>query len=1589
MANKPVSFSDWVAQNPNGIQPGSAPTVKGINKAAFLKGSSGASSKKSQPQDPLSWLMDIISRPLYGATHAGAVGAGIATKKNHEKQAAQLAHGDISPILSNIGANLAAPFQGFFGNAPEDKNTTSDLIEKGADVAGSYDPNYKDTPNNVNPLLKGGLGLVGDIAGDPTTWIPGAGIATVAKGIARAARGGEAVLSAKKTAQAAAELTKGTIQDATDIEKAATKAAPPVVETPSPASTLEAVSAKLGTVDPTATDTADTISKILSPEEATRIVSEARLSPRAASLVDGLSKIKPTQIVTEVAKAGKAARLTPLPFGITLGKGTEAWLPELNKTLEGFKKLSDVPIIKVNGKPVSIATVAADASNGSQPALKVLEQFHQQQYLPSFARAKQVGKEVDPLGRITEPKAQKITTETSNLTALQNYHQLIQDHTSGVADALGPKLVDALSKMSNPEKFDTMIQRLSGILGGQLNVHNLAKSNYTHPVRTLLRELGVDPDVIPVGVRQPQAERGLAPKHLDTPELRQRLAAMDPSGDPNYTIQLADRALNNSTEKDLIDPHTPSKYPFETKGGAKRTEDAYGNGWARRSREANTFYQWNAIKPMLQEVRKKVMAEGLFGASAASRMQQLIVPALRTVERFEEAHGVIHTIGVGADRIPISNSQILDILGDGSGAATMAKTYWNAGTAVPPTNLLDAVFAGLKGGNREAVKAELSKVASRYVRSDGSIKAIPNNLVTGGKFGRAVLKGDQLVNELTDHVMGNLGKIDKQASINDAAWKSRVASETYDMTDKTLASLKDAFENEAGYGPALQGISDTSRSITRQATEMGATQKAVEATDTIVDHAIPATDKANATKAVNVVNATEKAATTVTNVDTIQRAGVEAAQGGYDSYVTAKLSELGGFMPGGDSRDLGNQIDQVLGHGIMSKVMPIVSRRAGEEMLHEDLVQGEMMFKSLTSHTAIRLNKLARVVPKDQLAQLLNNVRRNIPHPNPAMAGPQAELADIWAQMFGREGQNALIDNAFFRENTNVHHLNGLLDYYHVGQQFDVEAAQTAAKENGTTFLSELSKQPQDWKIDDPADFLNKTYTSFVAAQTHQTIAHQFVKMATDMNLVSRVPKTGYALVANDSGKSIMAKYLPADVYFDDMILRQMNVVDNIMQDSFKWDSRLNDFIKNVFDPVQSAWKYGMTLINPSHHIRNAVSDASLTFMANGIRGKNSYTHAAQAMATHNGYSNWDAIKALQGLEQLPNAGKVVAHGKLGQLTADGLYAAAQNRGNLPNYKVLEQLEEMHGQGGLAKAWDRATESNVAQKIGGISEARDHYFRLAHFSQYVEQNVNNTKRFKTMKDLLDTASAETRRWHPDGSDLTSTERQVFRRLVPFYSWQRKSIPLIIEAMLTHPGRVSAFPKASYNIAVAMGVNPDSLSDPFPTDQMFPSYLTTQLSGPLFKVDGKYYGLNPGIASNDTLNTYVGNNPLQGILGQVSPIIRSPFELASGSNVGTGGKINDFSDYLDSNTPIAGPISRMTGTSVTGSIVSLLQGKGLDPQYQTAKGNKQGAELVPLLNYLGGVGITPMSQQNQINQAEIEKRNAAAQEGKVHQSGTGF
>jgi hypothetical protein len=238
--------------------------------------------------------------------------------------------------------------------------------------------------------------------------------------------------------------------------------------------------------------------------------------------------------------------------------------------------------------------------------------------------------------------------------------------------------------------------------------------------------------------------------------------------------------------------------------------------------------------------------------------------------------------------------------------------------------------------------------------------------------------------------------------------------------------------------------------------------------------------------------------------------------------------------------------------------------------------------------------------------------------------------------------------------------------------------------------------------------------------------------------------------------------------------------------------------------------------------------------------------------------------------------------------------------------------------------------------------------------------------------------------------LTPFEAKFMRLLIPFYSWMAKILPAFFESFIRNPGRVSMIPKASYEIAVMTGVNPDSIYDPFPTSQQFPMYIENEALGPQFKdPTGGFMRIDPGIPQLDVLNTFLaprdektGALDIGGILGgMVTPAWKVPAELMTQSQAGgIPVDTSDYSGYFDKQIPGGSYMAGITGRSPTSGF--LQETKAVEDEkrqgFFNQNGEISGDAAAQLFNWVTGLGMAGLSHENQINQANIQDRNRAGQ-----------
>jgi hypothetical protein len=399
---------------------------------------------------------------------------------------------------------------------------------------------------------------------------------------------------------------------------------------------------------------------------------------------------------------------------------------------------------------------------------------------------------------------------------------------------------------------------------------------------------------------------------------------------------------------------------------------------------------------------------------------------------------------------------------------------------------------------------------------------------------------------------------------------------------------------------------------------------------------------------------------------------------------------------------------------------------------------------------------------------------------------------------------------------------------------------------------------------------------------------------------------------------------------FPDELAPQINQVNSLVR-ALK-NPKESAKILRQFDQVQRLWKTGVTIYNPSHHIRNAVGDTWL-LMADG--GKVSHvTRAAKLMNKFKeaklnlpqdaGYTRGMSLTDAKDLPKLmnkimnPSIGDVVVKNKRSGMTFDGeqVMAIAHAGGLFQTANVIEDIVDATVK--LPKVFGGKVHNAVVEG----AEIREQTIRLGHLIYALESTP--IKRVKGMsdeafkKELFQKSVQRVKKNHPDGMDMTDFERRTMRRIIPFYSWQRKSIPLILQAAARRPGMLTAYPKMQQEASVAMGQDPGSnaLSPYLPGDSLFPNWMLNMglaVSGQSMGAEGMGYDVwkGPSVPSSDLFGMGFGDAK-----DMLSPALKIPMELMTGNTVGTGAPINtnnqNTAEYLAKQIPFANSIPGLKG-----------------------------------------------------------------------------
>lgn len=280
----------------------------------------------------------------------------------------------------------------------------------------------------------------------------------------------------------------------------------------------------------------------------------------------------------------------------------------------------------------------------------------------------------------------------------------------------------------------------------------------------------------------------------------------------------------------------------------------------------------------------------------------------------------------------------------------------------------------------------------------------------------------------------------------------------------------------------------------------------------------------------------------------------------------------------------------------------------------------------------------------------------------------------------------------------------------------------------------------------------------------------------------------------------------------------------------------VNDFVK-LYDRVLNFWKGTATFINPSFHSRNAVSNHWQLFLA-GVDNP---------LAHLRGY----------------RVGRAISR------------AAKEGADDLTKYvpkKLRKYADEFLNDQGL-----RSTGAFSVDITGDVATLQDNllFNKAGAMGEFLENGAKLSlyiqRRLKGF--TPEAAGADVRKFLFDYGDLTEFERNVLKRVFPFYTWTRNNIPLQVAMLIQKPTRFSVINKAKASIESTQdGKELDERYLPEWLREAYPIYVGRGASGLQRYV--KLEGFLPSVDLNKLGRP--GEVPFE----QLSPIIKTPMELVS-------------------------------------------------------------------------------------------------------------
>ena len=295
-----------------------------------------------------------------------------------------------------------------------------------------------------------------------------------------------------------------------------------------------------------------------------------------------------------------------------------------------------------------------------------------------------------------------------------------------------------------------------------------------------------------------------------------------------------------------------------------------------------------------------------------------------------------------------------------------------------------------------------------------------------------------------------------------------------------------------------------------------------------------------------------------------------------------------------------------------------------------------------------------------------------------------------------------------------------------------------------------------------------------------------------------------------------------------------------------------------MFDGIQNIWK-AQALVAPSYHIRNMAGNLWNNYLADVKTG--AYAIAGKLQ---NGMRTGKLTEAEKKL--------------VSEMEKHGVIGTGQYGGD------IEKL--------VSSEIGKTSINPFSQRFAGykanraVGSAVEDNAKIAHFISKIREGYGAKQAAESVKKYLF-----------DYGDLTDIEKGVLKRIMPFYTWTSKNIPLQIQQFIEKPGKYSKI--ATVKKDIEQGV-------PQPNEKFISQYIAE--NGPIrMKQDDKgntqYFLLGQWLPAAAALNFL--SRPIDNIVGMVTPGAKLPYETLTNTStffqdtLGENAKLKSYPGDKDS------------------------------------------------------------------------------------------